>query len=480
MRIHSSKYEVVRGVGSVSELTTDQIKTHLAEMKHVYDTTRKMHRLEMYMYFLSLERSYVAYPHINNFCSTVHRLHPVKYSHDIAQDGKQSSFRWPIALILTCPTCSTTLSDKVAYTIHILAEPAKCNWCSTDLTYERLTILALEGRWRTNKSYIDFGGLSDHFPDSINTGAHNWETFCFVLKHTIGKSFNRHFRIVIKKFIRKFKDNLSSFRLDLVKGMYRQMDFVNKICCNFEYWNRPEVLKECVTRYNKFMNLIARTGKMLVPTMDIDLAWHSHQTYHADYMAFCMYINWGEPINHDDTIVTSVLKSAYARTYIRWSQRYKEPYSHHKPTVWEWQRGSWKTSIGVFPYGIYRYIVWKNHSDPKTLSLAELAIDKSGVAFIGTPVMDSTKRPKRQTAYDESLYDSLEAMEFHTHPNVTTTNDGGCTNGLGGGCSAYYGRAGGCGGGCGSGCGGGCGATEGGGGGNGGDGGELSCVEVIV
>ena len=50
---------------------------------------------------------------------------------------------------------------------------------------------------------------------------------------------------------------LNSFGIDLVSGMYRQLDFVNKICSNYDYWNSAEVVATAVTRYTKFMSLMA-------------------------------------------------------------------------------------------------------------------------------------------------------------------------------------------------------------------------------
>ncbi|KAF0699002.1 Aste57867_10402 [Aphanomyces stellatus] len=56
--------------------------------------------------------------------------------------------------------------------------------------------------------------------------------------------------------------------------MLRQLDFVNKICANFTYWNTPVVIAAAIVRYHKFMKLMqAKKNNTvgLVPTVDIDL-----------------------------------------------------------------------------------------------------------------------------------------------------------------------------------------------------------------
>lgn len=276
-------------------------------------------------------------------------------------------------------------------------------------------------------------------PNTITTGMKTWKDFCKNLRTTMGRSFTKDDRTIVMKFVRKFKDNLSSLSLDLIKGMYRQMDFVNKICCNFEYWNRPDVLTECVNRYNKFMNLIASSKAMMVPTMDIDLAWHTHQTKQTSYISYCLQVN-RSIIDHDDTIVTRVLNLAYARTFIAWSQRYHEPYSHHRPKLLEWQQNQWMKSIIIFPYGIYRAIVWNRHSKPKPFPANSFETDE--VAIVGTPVMDSSKRPKGEAAFDASLYAALKAIDPHVDGRASRSNGGGYYYYdtfffYGGGCSAY-------------------------------------------
>jgi len=75
----------------------------------------------------------------------------------------------------------------------------------------------------------------------------------------------------------------------------------------------------------KFMALMQGSHAKLVPTLDVDLFWHTHQlapvAYHAWYER-----NIGRRINHDDTISKGTLEGAFITTKDAWDQRYHEEY----------------------------------------------------------------------------------------------------------------------------------------------------------
>jgi hypothetical protein len=79
--------------------------------------------------------------------------------------------------------------------------------------------------------------------------------------------------IKAKQFYGKFY----SFSADLVPAMYRQLQFVNKICLNYSYWSRESVIQRSLVRYTDFMRLVSGSKETFVPTVDIDLVWHTHQ-----------------------------------------------------------------------------------------------------------------------------------------------------------------------------------------------------------
>ena len=137
--------------------------------------------------------------------------------------------------------------------------------------------------------------------------------------------------------------------------MHTQLDFVLKICSNYEYWTNLSVIQASIARYHKFMHLmkVKKNSKLLVPTLDIDLAWHAHQTHPDQYRMFTTNVV-GRLIDHDDTIGRGDLQKGYADTYILWSEKFNEVYSSGAPDHKAWSRYHAVSNVLVPPLGIYR------------------------------------------------------------------------------------------------------------------------------
>ncbi|AEO55157.1 hypothetical protein MYCTH_2107828 [Thermothelomyces thermophilus ATCC 42464] len=79
-------------------------------------------------------------------------------------------------------------------------------------------------------------------------------------------------------------------------------------------------------RYLKFLGLIkAHRSTTFVPTLDIDLVWHTHQLAPAAYDAYCR-AHVGHPVNHDDTIPAAGRSTALDDTKRLWTLAYRELY----------------------------------------------------------------------------------------------------------------------------------------------------------
>ena len=106
--------------------------------------------------------------------------------------------------------------------------------------------------------------------------------------------------------------------------MFSQLDFVNKICSNFDYWSNSSVIKASIRRYELFMKLVAyerrrppeiAAKKYLIPTIDIELIWRCHLTLPDNYDKYCATIG-STFIDHDEKTMFSAdkdLEKAYAR-----------------------------------------------------------------------------------------------------------------------------------------------------------------------
>jgi len=143
---------------------------------------------------------------------------------------------------------------------------------------------------------------------------------------------------------RTFKWDSSStacFSLDLPEAVKRHTTFAEKITQIYHYDVVPEhMLLAAQNRYVKFMNLIRlKVATNLVPAMDIDLMWHTHQLS-KDYLPWCLK-HIGFYVNHDDTIGQSDLDTGLEDTISAFAANFGEDYllkAHREPSS-NWNAG---------------------------------------------------------------------------------------------------------------------------------------------
>ncbi|KAG8927127.1 hypothetical protein FRC01_007980 [Tulasnella sp. 417] len=121
------------------------------------------------------------------------------------------------------------------------------------------------------------------------------------------------------------------FSLDLASAVLRQMNFIEKMV-NLGFteqarWEEDhDSLTRCVVRYHHFLDLMSSTqGSFVVPTLDIDLAWHTHQLLCNSYRKLTDLI--GIVPDHDDKVSQGALSDAYDKTAEAWKIRFGVPYS---------------------------------------------------------------------------------------------------------------------------------------------------------
>ncbi|KAK1753320.1 hypothetical protein QBC47DRAFT_462933 [Echria macrotheca] len=83
---------------------------------------------------------------------------------------------------------------------------------------------------------------------------------------------------------------------------------------------------DAVERYRRFLELLRdNPGQTMVPTLDIDLVWHTHQLSPAAYAAYCE-THVGRAINHDDTIRAAYRSTGQDTTAVAWALRFGQSY----------------------------------------------------------------------------------------------------------------------------------------------------------
>lgn len=115
---------------------------------------------------------------------------------------------------------------------------------------------------------------------------------------------------------------------DLVDAVKRQSSFVDKM--ERQLWIRsPAVegtLSRGIIRYERFLKMFKLYPRaMLVPTLDIDLVWHTHQCSPAQYGLATRHMV-GRFIDHNDKLGTATLDPAFENTKALYRIRFADEY----------------------------------------------------------------------------------------------------------------------------------------------------------
>lgn len=124
-------------------------------------------------------------------------------------------------------------------------------------------------------------------------------------------------------------DGKESILTQISSAIHRQSAFVDKMQ-KYLWLRSPAVLgtlERAVDRYSKFLKLFKLyPGQMLVPTLDVDLVWHTHQCsasrYQADIESYT-----GRFIDHNDKLGNSVLDDGMEKTRQLYRIRFGKEYS---------------------------------------------------------------------------------------------------------------------------------------------------------
>ncbi|KAF9034118.1 hypothetical protein BJ165DRAFT_1514086 [Panaeolus papilionaceus] len=127
------------------------------------------------------------------------------------------------------------------------------------------------------------------------------------------------------------------YSLDLVGAVLRQGSFVKKMYdlgwTKYGFFDGADheiVLHRATARYHGFLDLLSvwpTVNSFCVPTLDIDLVWHTHQLHPTKYMQdTTRYVK--RFIDHDDKVEGVRLSSAFDNTCKLWKHRFGIPYTH--------------------------------------------------------------------------------------------------------------------------------------------------------
>ncbi len=149
---------------------------------------------------------------------------------------------------------------------------------------------------------------------------------------------------MIDTLFSRYRENSSVFALNLKDAVIRQGLFVGKM--NNLLWIRSPNLEGTITRargrYEKFLQLIAsHPNQVFVPTLDIDLVWHTQQLNPRQYYNYSTTVCKGRYIDHDDKIPqqgTGGLDEGFEETKRIWKEDYPEAEDYALCLCWHCER----------------------------------------------------------------------------------------------------------------------------------------------
>lgn len=136
-------------------------------------------------------------------------------------------------------------------------------------------------------------------------------------------------RISVRKMMARYWENFSLFALDLGGAVIRQGLFVEKMV-KIDWLHSPSAantMTRLINKYSRFFAIMAaHPKKTAVPTLDVDLAWHTHQLSPSDYFTYSL-AKTAKFIDHDDKIDEDKLSSSFEWTSKTYQEKYGEVYS---------------------------------------------------------------------------------------------------------------------------------------------------------
>ncbi|KAK5994820.1 hypothetical protein PT974_03204 [Cladobotryum mycophilum] len=155
-------------------------------------------------------------------------------------------------------------------------------------------------------------------------------------------------KVCVRKMMSRYWENFSPFALDLCAAVMRQGVFVEKMN-KLDWLHSPsagETMTRLIKKYTRFVAIMAANPtQTAVPTLDVDLAWHTHQLSPSYYYAYTI-AKTGKFIDHDDKIDEDRLSSSFEWTSKTYLDLFGEVYSDYpliahiirRQVVWRFKR----------------------------------------------------------------------------------------------------------------------------------------------
>ncbi|KAF6797079.1 alpha-ketoglutarate-dependent sulfonate dioxygenase [Colletotrichum musicola] len=138
-----------------------------------------------------------------------------------------------------------------------------------------------------------------------------------------------------RKMMSRYWENASPLAIDLVGCVMRQGTFTEKMCMiNWLHFpTARDLMARLITKYERFIEIVAvavsTKDKVAVPTIDVDLAWHTHQLSPKAYFDYTV-AKMEAFVDHNDKVDEDKLSTAFEWTSKTYQEMYGEVYSECK------------------------------------------------------------------------------------------------------------------------------------------------------
>lgn len=177
--------------------------------------------------------------------------------------------------------------------------------------------------------------LDENVKQFISTNVGPNSNLSQVIKEKAGASLARFSLLVLRDYFELNPIYLTipgtasiSIQGDLVACVSRQERFIAKMI-EFKWLFSPFIgltIDESIERYHNFFQLMRSSDHPIVPTLDIDLVWHTHQLSQPQYFEYSGRVT-GHVVDHSDKIEEGRLSFSFEKTCKLYRQKFKKDYS---------------------------------------------------------------------------------------------------------------------------------------------------------
>jgi hypothetical protein len=136
-------------------------------------------------------------------------------------------------------------------------------------------------------------------------------------------------RLAIRKMMSRYWENSSIFALELGGAVIRQSIFVDKMH-SIDWLHSPaaqQTMQRLLVKYKRFIQIMKLYHQhVCVPTLDVDLAWHTHQLSPKQYFEYT-FKECKKFIDHDDKMEEDALSTSFEWTSKTYETLYRQVYS---------------------------------------------------------------------------------------------------------------------------------------------------------